>query len=159
MATDRIAVRLIRSAAYGLVDFSKADRFDPNWARHVRALAGAVQLRLDLDVMRTEAVVNAALLSRPNLTPEVAKSLAGLLHSGWADYQAALYPWLPRPKSAQEQAIDEYTREFGDPSSPEYQARVREWADRYAKQKAEAKRQDAARGGPEVPEWLRHQLR
>ena len=128
---------MIRSAASGLIDFSKADRFDPAWHSHV-AVAGIVAAeQYRLRALETSLTVHAALLSQANLTPESFKRLSQGLTEDFADYTEALYPWLPRTRGVSEQVLDLYKQYVGDPADPVLQARLAKSAIDYARRRKE----------------------
>lgn len=120
---------MVRAAARGIIDFTKADLRDPMWMRHVRTVIDSLVDDNLADRYRTTFQLQCSLIANSALQPksfEDGLKRARMLHDLLVDVIA---PWdaderASQSKSALEQGIEEYKRTAGNPDDADFKAKL-----------------------------------
>lgn len=130
MESDRDATLIVRAAARGVVDFSRARVLDPRWWRRTRALVRAMVLDDDLLTLNTILDYQCALVGNPSLTDESYKKAQDTIKSLMADIVNARRPWEAKTVEEVRQTglkglVDLYKKYVGDPADPAFRDKLR----------------------------------
>jgi hypothetical protein len=93
---DRAASLTIRSAAMGIVDYSKARLQDTTWWRYWRYMLQEVENQSDQKLLRLAFDFHLGLISNSNLSADDFKKIQKELMELFKDYEGNLRPWLGR---------------------------------------------------------------
>lgn len=100
MEGDRAASLTIRSAAMGIVDYSKARLQDTTWWRYWRYMLQEVENQSDQKLLRLAFDFHLGLISNSNLSADDFKKIQKELMELFKDYEGNLRPWLGRNREA-----------------------------------------------------------
>lgn len=119
----------MRATARGVVDFRRARPQDPSWHRYVNAVISKMAADDELEVTKAILAYQCALVGNGQLTDDSFKAATKNCHELLQEVAYAVQPWTRRdPKEAEKERIgsliDAYKRLVGDPSTPEFQARM-----------------------------------
>lgn len=121
----------MRAAARRIIDFRQARLLDPDWWSHCYVLFRELVREDDTVIQKGILDFHLALVSNSGLDDDSFKSAQESAKTAVFDMMGLLRPWegqsyQDRQKQEYQSLVDEYKREFGDPSDPEFQAREAE---------------------------------
>lgn len=122
----------LRSAVEGVIDYSKADRYDPSWWRQWRFKIQTMYDAYDQTVLQHAFQFNLALISSSKIKPEDFGKVQQVAKELFEDLKGSIRPWTgktkeERTKNESQQFKEDWKRITGiDTDDPEAMA---EWED------------------------------
>jgi hypothetical protein len=141
---------MCQAAAEGVVDFTRGDPRDIHWWINLNIALDHVEGRNADVIRRLHHATTLALLSRTDLNEESTEGLRKHADSLVLEHKKSLFPWVDFDESAGlNRAIDDMSKawaaEWGDPNSPETQAKIEATARMLAAQVPTAPASDVLR--------------
>lgn len=120
---------MLRAAARGVVDFSKARLGDVAWWRRVNTLVQAMARDDELVPLRAAFDYRRSLVGNSGLTPESFKDSQKTAGDLFQEITTVVRPWADKAAAAATETvvgglIDAYKRLIGDPNDPEFRAKL-----------------------------------
>lgn len=119
----------LRAAVTGVIDFRDAAITDPSWWRRCNLLLRSLDRMAQLQVLEAAYTYQCNIATAPDIDAEAFKQSQQEARTTFQAIAGLLQPW----KSVEDnkakkftELIDDYKDQFGDPASPEFQARERE---------------------------------
>ena len=146
MDEDRGAVLTVRAACQNVIDFRQARLLDPAWWRRYRIVLNGIAKEDDLELQRNIFNFHLALVGNSGLTEDSFKSSQERARDTFFDIMGLLRPWegmsaQARKKREVDSLREEYIKEFGDPSDPEFQRREQESLEVWRREREEEQQQ------------------
>jgi len=125
---DQVASLLVRMAADGYMDFSKADLLDRRWKTKLLWFCKSYQSKKQSEVLSMHLARTLSVLSTPHvdLFKEMWRNTATLIDS----IEVLERPWLDRDRKPKKhydeykELLEAYKEEFGDWNDPEFRKQV-----------------------------------
>lgn len=119
---------LLRAHVAGALDLGKADVLDPRWWKKAEFIMQELERTDDIQLEEYEYRINLALIDQSS-EEEVLKMALDATEATCHRMEALVRPWLvDTPTTDLHDTIktmrDQYVEIFGDPSTPEFQARL-----------------------------------
>ncbi len=119
---------MVRAAARGAVDFTRGDPRDFRWWLRMTMLCDAIEAEDSARLVENYNRRDLALLSGRELSAESHQSVQENIARQLSSLRKLLLPWMAEAQESleswTERALKQWIAEWGDPDSPETQAKI-----------------------------------
>lgn len=134
---------LIAKAIFkGYLPAKEVDTSSLSWWRKCRLATKMLDYEINQAIESESQKVRQGLLGNSSLTSHSFNKIQEEANSSFMRSRYYLAPWTGTPAQAQQREIErlteQYVKEHGDPSTPEYQENLKKWSDAYFAREAAA---------------------